>query len=264
MLSIVVFTKNEQEQIGRCLKLLGFGDELIMIDNRSTDQTIEIAKKFGAKIIQSDLTSFAQRHNLATDRVNGDWMLYVDADERVTKKLQQEIKEVIREDRYSAFAIPRENILLGRLQKKGGFWPDYQTRLIKKSSLDSWVGEVHESPQINGRVGKLTNPLLHLSHRNVDSMMFKSLAWSKIEAELIYQTNHPRINGIRLLWVFIRGVFNRIRLGELREGTEGWIEAMMFGISKFLTYVRVWELQKEKPLQQLYQELDEKILKDNS
>ena len=137
-------------------------------------------------------------------------------------------------------------------------------RLFRKDKLISWYGEVHESPKVSGLVGELTIPLIHITHRDIESMIKKTIEWSKIEAELRYKADHPMV----VWWRFPRVMLTQfleyfIRQGGWRNGVEGWIESLFQAFSIFITYVRLWEIQKEQQTENLPDEAFQKTRKDS-
>ena len=265
MISVLVLTKNEEKMIFNCLESVKWADEIILLDNYSTDKTIEISKKFTDKIFSKEFESYDKERNFLADKARGEWIFYVDADERISLQLKKEIEELIKNKKqnFNAYAIPRKNILLGKWQKFGGWWPDYQIRLFKKSSFKGWKGELHEEPMFEGKLGYLKNFLIHLTHRDIASMMVKTAEWSKIEAKLRFNTSHPKISGWRLLRVATTEFFDRlVKKQGFREGTEGWLEALFQSFSVFTTYFRLWEMQRKADLKKTYQEIDENLKKN--
>jgi glycosyltransferase involved in cell wall biosynthesis len=261
MISILILTKDEEEMIGGCLKSAEWADEIILLDNNSKDKTLEIAKKYTNKIFQKEFESYDKERNFLRDKAKGDWILYLDADERITTQIKNEIQDAICHTPYTAFAIPRKNILLGKWLKHGGFWSDYQIRLFKKDKLLGWEGELHEQPKFDGGLGHLKNPLLHLSHRNFEQMMRKTLGWSKIEARLRLEAGHPKISGWRLVRVTLTEFFDRlIKKQGFRDGTEGWLEVIYQSFSVFITYARLWEMQRKEKLKETYEKIDQELL----
>jgi len=247
--SAVILVKNEEALIEDCLASLTWVDQIIVVDNGCTDKTVEIAKGKGAKIVSSPNGSFADRRNLGAKAAGGDWLLYVDVDERVTPALRKEIETIIksRETEYNAYAIPRKNILLGHPMSWGGWWPDYVLRLIKKDSLLGWKGELHEQPEIKGEVGKLKNPLTHITHRSLSEMVAKTNEWSAIEAKLLFESGHPKMAWWRFISVAAREFWYRaiLKLGFL-DGGVGVIEIIYQMFSRMITYAKLWEMQKNE------------------
>jgi glycosyltransferase involved in cell wall biosynthesis len=246
-LSAIIIAKNAEKQIKDCLESLNFWVfEIIVVDTGSIDETCEIAKKYGARVIKYTKGSFSDWRNKVAREAKGDGFLYIDADERVTPLLRKEIESRIidQESSISAYAIPRKNILLGRKMKYGGWWPDYVVRLIKKEAFDKWEGELHEQPKIKGSVGKLENPLIHVTHRSLTEMVDKTNEWSEIEARLLYESNHPQIVWWRFFSVALREFWYRaIKKKGFLDGTVGIIEIVYQIYSRMITYAKLWELQ---------------------
>lgn len=261
-LSAIVLTRNVEELMGECLDSLKWADEVVVVDSGSTDKTVDIAKKHDAKIFEIKKGTFSDKRNLGAKKAKGEWLLYVDADERVTPLLRREIESRItrphriRESasgaanhvsRITAYAIPRRNILLGKEMRHGGWWPDYVLRLMKKSALKKWKGELHEQPEVKGRVGKLENPLIHKTHRNLTEMVEKTNEWSEIEAALMFEANHPKMNIFRFFSAMFREFWYRgVKEKGFLDGPVGIIEIIYQVFSRFVSYAKLWETQLEK------------------
>lgn len=153
MLSIIIITKDEEGRIKACLESVKWAEEIIIIDNGSTDNTLEVAKKYTDKIFQAEKEDFASIRNLGVEKSKGDWILFVDADERVLESLKNEIAEIIGTNNFSAYAISRKNIIFGKEEKYGPFWPDWVIRLLKREDFEEWTGLVHEQPRFKGKLG---------------------------------------------------------------------------------------------------------------
>lgn len=263
MLSIIVITKNEEERIKVCLESIKWADEIIVADNGSTDNTLAIAKSYTSKIFTFDEEDFASLRNKAVEKSSGDWILFVDSDERVLEPLKKEIEVKISFENFSAFAISRKNIIFGCEVKYGPFWPDWVIRLLKKSQLEGWVGKVHEYPKFKGELGYLENSLLHLTHRSIDQIVLKSLEWSKIDAKLRLKVNHPRMTSWRFLRILTTEIFNQgIRRRGFFNGTIGVMDSILQVFSMIMTYVRLWQLQQPKPPNEIYDEIDKKLMEN--
>lgn len=247
-ISTIVLTKNSEGLMADCLASVGWSDEIVVIDDNSSDKTREMARKAGGKVFTFS-GNFSEKRNFGAKKASGDWLLYVDADERVTPLLHKEIEKTVEGAlEISAYAIPRRNIFLRHEMKWGGWWPDYVLRLIKKDSLLGWEGELHEQPKIQGRVGKLKESLTHISHRSLTEMVDKTNEWSAVEAKLLYNSGHPKMTWWRFLSIGAREVWERgiKKLGFL-DGTVGVIEIIYQSFSRMITYTKLWEMQiKEK------------------
>ena len=247
--SVIIIAKNEEQMIEDCLKSVRqLADEIILVDSGSTDKTIEIAKKYSARIISlpTEKLEFAKWRNAGLKAAKGDWVFYLDADERVTPELQKEIEKAIGDTKYVTYAIPRRNYYLGRKMHYGGAWPDYVKRLFFKEKLRYWERELHENPVFDGEMGRLKNPIVHITHRDLSLMVEKTREWSKIEAELLYKTGHPPVTWWRILRIMLSEFWLRgVKLQGWRDGTVGWIEIIFQMFSRFVTYGRLWELQQK-------------------
>ena len=252
-ISAIILTKNEEEIILDCLESVKWADEVVVVDNDSTDNTLGIVKKFGIKnIIQSGAkNTFSERRNLGAKAAKGEWLLYVDADERVPPTLRKEIEEMVANPKgKAAYALPRRNIRLTKELHYGGWWPDYVLRLIKKEKLVAWEGDLHEQPVVEGEVGYLKEALVHFSHRgSFEHKLQNTINWSKIEAQKLYEAGHPPITITRFLSAMAREFHQRmIKYQAFRDGTEGIIEAIYQVFSVFITYARLWEMQTKPDL----------------
>ena len=249
LLSAVIVAKNEEKNIKKLFKSISWVDEIVLVDNDSTDKTGQVAKKLGAKVYNYEGGTFSGRKDFAASKARGEWLLFIDADELVTAGLREEILNLIKYNKteFSAYAIPRENIILGRVMKHGGWWPDYVIRLIKKDSLKSWKGILHEQPEFGGKLGYLKNPLVHEKHDDLSEMVKKTNEWSEIEAKLMFDADHPPMNIPRFVSAMLREFWLRmIRHKAFLDGTEGVIYATYQVYSRFLSYAKLWEMQLER------------------
>ncbi len=247
-LSAVVISKNAQDLIEDCLDSLSFCDEIVVIDAGSTDKTLEIVEKRGAKIFNHELEDFSAIRNLGKEKAQGKWIFYVDVDERVTPELSRNIKEVVKDSNSEivAYKLQRKNFYLGKNE-----WPYIEKleRLFLKEKLKNWEGKIHETASVDGKIGQLDGFLLHYTHRDLTSMVNKTIEWSKIEAELRFNSNHPKMTWWRFPRVIITGFLNSyVKQKGYKVGVVGVIESVYQAFSMFITYARLWELQKQKEL----------------
>lgn len=246
LITAVVIAKNEELMLPSCLKTLSWADEMLVIDTGSTDKTVQIARKAGARVVEFKTgKSFAQWRNKGLAEAKSTWIFYIDADERVPVALQNEIQQRCREEsRFSWYAIPRSNKIFGKEFRHGGFWPDYVKRLFLRSDLKKWTGDLHEEPVTQGEMGYLDNHLLHDKHETVFEMVEKTNKWSAIEGRLMLEANHPPMNILRFCTAMFREFWYRmVRKAAFLDGPEGIIMAMYQVFSRFCSYAKLWELQ---------------------
>lgn len=263
MISVIVIAKNEAGMIKACLESVKWADEIILADNGSEDKTKNIARGYTDKIFEFEGLDFSTLRNKAFEKAAGDWMLYLDADERILAPLRNEIESLITFGDYSAFAISRRNIIFGREVNYGPYSKDWVIRLFKKGDFEGWKGKVHESPTFKGKLGYAKNQLLHLTHRDLDQIVLKSLEWSKIDAKLRLESGHPNMSGRRFLRILFGEIFNQgIKRGGFFNGTISVMDSMLQVFSMFITYVRLWQMQQEKPLDKVYDEIDKSLMEN--
>lgn len=242
-LTVIIIAKNEQQRIAGCLEGVAFADERIVVDNGSTDRTVELATKHGAIVISAKENDFSGLRDVGLREATGTWVLYVDADEEVGRELQKEIKRVIGSTQPSVYFIKRDTYYLGR------HWPkmDKVERLFLRSAIRGWHGVLHETPLYVGEAATLTNPLIHRTHRTLEEMVAKTNEWSRLEAKLRLDAHHPPVVWWRLMRVMMTGFLRSFFCqGGWRAGTVGWIESIYQAFSMFITYAKLWELQQKK------------------
>jgi len=248
--SAIVIAKNEEKNIKDCLKSVSWADELLVIDSGSTDKTISIAKKAGARAVSfTSGKNYSDWRNKGLDEAKGLWIFYIDADERATPKLKKEILQEISSkplnvDHFYAYAIPRRNFIFGKEFKYGGQWPDYQIRLFKKDKLKKWTGDVHEKPSFEGKLGHFKEPMKHFKENDLTDMVDKTNDWSEIEARLMYKAAHPKMNIPRFVTAMTREFWLRfVRQLAFLDGPKGIIYGLYQVYSKFISYAKLWEIQ---------------------
>lgn len=247
-LSVVVIAKNEGEFIKDCLESVKWADEIVLLDGGSIDQTVAIARQYGARIVlqKTKAMDFAAWHNQGKEEVKNKWLLYLDADERLTLELQKEIQGIVKQRAVvSAYRIKRQNWLLGRPLEHGGWGPDYQVRLFRRDKLRVWAGQLHERPEFEGELGRLKGIMIHLQPDKLEPALAKSIRWSKMEAELLFKVRHPPVVWWRVLRMGLTTWWERMVVKQgWRDGVEGWIENTYQAYHTMIVYLRLWELQR--------------------
>lgn len=232
--------------IGDCIRSLAFADEVVVIDSNSSDRTKSVAEKLGARVLEHPFKNYADQRIYAKKQAKGIWVLYVDADERVSKKLASEIIAMVNQEpssmnQVAAYKIPRKNFYLGNHE-----WPsiEYLERLFLKSSLQKWEGAVHEHALYRGSLGILKNYLIHYTHRDLSTMISKTNTWGDSEARMLYSSHHPKMNAIRFLRIMVTKFFySYFTQNGWKAGTAGLVESMYQAFSYFTIYAKLWEMQ---------------------
>ncbi len=259
-ITAVIIAKNEAEMIAACIGTLSWCDEIILLNDTSTDQTAEIAEGLGATVITFSSPSFAQLRNAALQHVKTQWVIYIDADERVTPELATEINQHIMNADHHVYSMSRKNLFLGRYLTHGGWGDDIVTRIFELEYLEKWSGDIHESPHYTGNPGMLLHGLLHFSHRDIASGLQKSASWTQIEAELLYKAGIPEVTLFTLIrkgsMEFIR---RAILLQGYKDGSAGLVEAVIQAINRVLVYAQVWEKQQLPTIADAYKQAEQEI-----
>lgn len=182
-LSAILITRNEAENLPDCLKSLAFCDEIVVVDDASTDGTVAIAQTAGAKVVQvPDFPGFGRQKQRALEAATGTWIVSIDADERVPEPLAAEIRSVIAGPAHAGYRINRKVYFLGRFLRHGGWYPDRVLRLARRDSARFSDDPVHERLEVDGSVGNLANDMVHLSYRSVDDVLAKQRRYALLSA----------------------------------------------------------------------------------
>ena len=246
MVSVVVLTKNEACYIERCLRHLTWCDEIIVIDDFSTDKTVAIAKKFGAKIFKRRLNgNFSDQRNFGIKKAKGEWILFIDADEEVTGELSLEIKAKILKKDIRGFLINRKDVFLGKKMKGGEWGSAWLLRLGRKNS-GQWARAVHESWRIEGNVVKLTSPLLHSAHPDLFSFIQKINVYAKLHAKSNF-LEVKRSNLLKIIFIPpAKFIYNFVLKRGYKDGVHGVVYATLMSFHSFLSWWHLWQLQQER------------------
>ena len=253
-LSIIILAGNEEKMIIDCLESCNWTDEIILVAANSTDNTVTLAKKTIPKIKIIKTTdeynkNFSKWRNLGFQNANKDWLLYIDADERITPELKQEIikKINLKNNSISHYAIPRANHYLGKRVRFGGSYPDFVKRLYLRKFFKGYKGILHEEPLITGPLEHLKSDLLHYTHRDLNSMVNKTLVWTDMEAQALFKNNHPPVVWWRFIRMMLTKIWERLIFQKMwRDGTVGWISVLFETFDTFLIYARLWEIQQKQ------------------
>jgi len=247
-LSVILITRNEEANLGDCLASLeGIAQQIVVVDTNSSDQTLEIAKNYGAVIAQPpDWPGFGPQKNRALDLASGDWILSLDADERLTPALRSEILTAIHHSAHvNCFAIPRLSWYCGRFIRHSGWNPDYVDRLFRRGTARFSEDLVHERLIPDGQIAQLENPMLHFSFMNYSQVLQKIDRYSSASAEQAFakgKKSSPAKAVIHGMWSFFRTYI--VRAGFL-DGAQGLALAISNGQGTYYRYMKLWFLHEE-------------------
>ncbi len=252
MISAVILVKNEEKNIVNCLDDLLTFDEIIIVDDYSTDKTSEILKKYEKdhpkiKIFKRKLDNdFSAQREFGISKAKNDWIFFVDADERVSKELSTEIKEIATvNSKYDGFLIKRIDFMWGRELKHGETGSIELLRVFRKNK-GSLKGKVHEVWVTEGYVEKLTNPILHYPHESISEFLGEINFYSDLRAQELYQAGKK--TGFLRIIIYPKGKFflNYILRGGFLDGTAGIVHAGMMSLHSFLVRGKLWLLWQKK------------------
>lgn len=258
-ISAFVICYNEEDNVQACLESLAFCDEILVIDSYSTDKTTQIARNFGAKVIERKWQGFRDQKAFGLSQVSHQWVLNIDADERVTKELRSSIEQVLRGDFTSVqglakddqpqevigFYVNRVVYYLGRWWRTGGWYPEYRLRLFRKNSV-TWGGiDPHEKPIPQGKTARLLGELEHYTYRNMDEQFQRLDQYSTVAAKEEFLLGRKFSLWQLLFNPILRSVKFYVLKKGYREGVAGLIVGIAEGYYTFMKYAKLWELHFE-------------------
>ena len=245
--STIVITYNEEENIRECLESLKWCDEIIVVDSKSKDKTVDIAREFTNNIISVDNLSFGGKRNLGIEKSAGEWILWLDADERVTEDLKNEIIQIINNasNDFEAFYINRKSFFINKFIKHCGWYPDYKLRLFKKSTgIKFDTAKVHETAVYSGKTGRLRSEIIHLTDKTFEHYINKLNSYTTLSAEELYKAN-KRASFFAIIFrpVFTFFKMYFLKLGVL-DGYMGLVLCTLSGIHVMVKYSKLYYLNK--------------------
>jgi len=244
--SVVIVTKNEEQNIEDALKSVEDAQEIIVVDSFSSDRTVDICKRYTEKVYQHEWQGFARQKQKAVDYAQGQWVMILDADERVTPALKQEIGDIISHGQCSGYYVPRENYFIGKWIRHSGWWPDNTLRLFRKEKGRLEPREVHERVVVEGATGYLKNPLRHYTYRSVSDFVERMERYSTLAA----REAEKKSGGAGVCSLMVRPLATFVKMYVLRmgflDGTRGVMLAVLYSYYTFLKYAKVWEMKAGK------------------
>lgn len=245
-LSATIITLNEEINLARCLdSLSGLAGEIIVVDSGSKDKTVEIAKKYGAKVFHRDFDNFANQKNWATFKASGEWILSIDADEEISPQLSKEILQAIKSSEYNGFFIPRRNFILGAEIKHSRWSPDTHIWLWKKN-VGKWQGDVHEEVVVVGKIGELRAGKIHHQDGTIGGFLVTNRKYARLTAQEILR-KRGKFSLINLFWdpIFEFSIRFIYKKGFL-DGWRGLVLALAMAFYKIDVWLQVLKLEFEK------------------
>ena len=244
-LSVIIITKNEAANIATCIESVAWADEIVVVDSGSSDDTPDICRGLGAKVYEHDWPGFGPQKNRALDYATGDWVLSLDADERVSPELRAEIQSAMLKGRADAYEIPRLSSFFGRYIRHSGWRPDYVTRLFKRGAGRFSDDLVHERVIVTGSTVKLRQSIMHESFRDAEELLAKIDHYSSAGALMLHKKN--RTSSLKqavahALWAFLRSYI--LRAGFL-DGREGFMLAVSNAEGTYYRYLKLMLLNKK-------------------
>jgi len=247
-LSVIIITRDEADNIRACLESVAWADEIIVVDSGSQDDTVAISREFTPHVhVHNDWTGFGVQKNRALGYASKDWVLSLDADERVTPELRREIEAVLSNtNAAAAYRIPRLSSYCGRFMRHSGWYPDYVLRLFRRGSARFSDDLVHERLLVEGKMAQLESMLLHYAFDNPEEVLQKVNQYSSAGAQMMRQRGRQAtLTGavLRGLWSFVRTYF--LRAGFL-DGREGFMLAVSNAEGTYYRYLKLMLLNQEK------------------
>ncbi|MBI1824721.1 MAG: glycosyltransferase family 2 protein [Nitrospirae bacterium] len=245
-LSAIVITLNEENNIRACLESIKWVDEIIVVDSGSRDKTVEICKSFTDQVYYLPWEGFGKQKNNALDRAHFDWILSIDADERVTPELKFEIESILKDKiEVAGFAISRKNYFGNRLILNCGWHPDYTVRLFNRKKGRFNPVQVHESVQLSGEKGYLKQSFVHFTYRDLSDYLQRMDRYSSLAAKDLFAAHPKRIIAKMLLRPPVTFIKMYLIKRGFKEGAFGFILCVLYSFYTFLKYAKCWELLKQ-------------------
>ncbi|HXX53481.1 MAG TPA: glycosyltransferase family 2 protein [Thermodesulfovibrionales bacterium] len=243
--SVVIVTKDEVRNIRDALESVREFEDVVVLDAFSADGTVEICREYTPRVFQKEWMGYARQKQAAVDLAKKEWVLILDADERVTAELKRELVVKITGGTYDGYYLPRKNFFLGKWIRHSGWWPDYTLRLFRREVSHVEYREVHEKVVVKGPVSYLEGPVEHYSYRTIADYLRKMEHYSTLSADEFFRKKSalPLLSMVaNPVHVFIKMFF--LRQG-FRDGMHGFILAGLYSCYTFLKYAKIWEKRRD-------------------
>lgn len=249
-LSVLIIAGNEEKNIRDCLESVKWADEIIVVDSESKDKTVEIAKEYTEKVFINMWEGFAAQRKYSLSKASNEWILSLDADERISPELKIEITNTINNPAgFSGYYIPRRNYFLDKIIKSCFWYPDYQLRLFKKESANVTDKKVHEGFFVSGETGKLNSDIIHFTHQSIHETFAKVNNYTSLNAE--ERVDGKKVKAHHLILNPLAAFLNHfISRKGYKDGIYGLMVSLIHSMTNMLTYMKIWELQHKKEISQ--------------
>lgn len=246
--SVVIITKDEEKNIRAALESVKDFEDVVVLDSFSKDRTVDICRELGCRVYQHEWMGYAIQKQMAVGQAKNEWVFILDADERVTPQLANEISQLFNNSPIpqDGFYVPRKNFFLGKWIKHSGWWPDYTLRLFRKERGYIEEREVHERVIVKGSAGYLKGPLEHYTYRRLSDFIKKMEIYSGLAAKEVAKKRKTLIyTAFKMLlsppYTFFKMFF--LQQG-FRDGLRGLILAVLYSYYTFLKYAKAWEMRE--------------------
>lgn len=243
-LSVTIITRNEAADIAAALGSVAWADDILVVDSHSTDGTADLARAAGARVIVRDWPGYIEQKNFAARQATHDWILSLDADERVTPALAAEIRQTLEQPAHQAYQLPRVTWYLGQWIRATDWYPDYQTRLYDRR-VARWTGRyVHEGVAVDGTTGRLLGDLEHFAYRDISDHLETIDRYTTLAARQMHEDGRRASLAGLLLHGPLAFLRNFVARGGFRLGTTGLVVSTLNGYYVFLKFAKLWQLQR--------------------
>jgi len=245
-ISVAIITKDEEQNIRDCLESVKWADEVVVVDNGSTDNTLKICREYGALVFQEEWKGYSRQKNSSIDKTRNEWVLSLDADERVSPDLHREIAGALDGDPSpDGFFIARKNFFLGRWIRHCGWYPDFNLRLFSEEPGRFQERAVHERVELRGKAATLKQPLIHETYRSLAGFLQRMDRYSTLAAREM----HSQGKRYRFRHIFFHPPFTFLQMYFLRagflEGHTGFLLSSLYSFYTFAKYAKLKELEEK-------------------
>jgi glycosyltransferase involved in cell wall biosynthesis len=241
--SVTIITKDEEADIAAALASVSWADDVVVVDSHSTDRTVDLARAAGAHVVIRDWTGYIDQKNFAATLARHDWILSLDADERVTPALARDVQAAVQAPSHVAYQVPRLTWHLGRWIRGTDWYPDYQTRLYDRRHAQ-WSGRyVHETVSVDGSIGRLRGHLEHFAYRDISDHLETIDRYTTYAAHQMHEAGRRATVGQLLGHGPLAFLRNYVAKGGFRLGAAGVIVSTLNAYYVFLKYAKLWQLQ---------------------